>query len=287
MMKILEADEYVSRQLSGLYDEAEAINIADWVMESLTGKNRLQRSLDTSLSLSETEQVKLEGYLVELMEYRPVQYVLGESYFYGMKLFVDERVLIPRPETEELADWIVKYTQHQQLKQPAVLDIGTGSGCLALAVKKGVPNANVYAADLSEGALAVASENAARLHLDVQFLKMDILDADADGGLPQLDIIVSNPPYITLPEQESILPNVLRYEPHQALFVTNSDPLQFYKAIASFADKYLKKNGSIFLELHKDFATDTLQYYLDKGWKAELKQDMQQQDRMLHCMKQV
>lgn len=284
-MKVLEADEQVRKQLSGLYDEAEAINISDWVMESLTGKNRLQRSLDTSLSLSETEQVKLESYLVELMEYRPIQYVLGESYFYGMKLFVDERVLIPRPETEELADWIVKHAQQQQLKQPAVLDIGTGSGCLALAVKKGIPNANVYAADLSEGALAVASENAARLDLDVRFLKMDILDAGS--GLPQLDIIVSNPPYITLPEQESILPNVLRYEPHQALFVTNNDPLQFYKAIASFSDKYLKNGGSLFLELHRDFATDTLQYYLDKGWKAELKQDMQQQDRMLHCMKQV
>lgn len=286
-MKISEAEEQVRKQLSGLYDEAEAVNIAEWVMESLTGKNRLQRSTDSSIFLSEAQQVKLESYLVELMEYRPVQYVLGESYFYGMKLFVDERVLIPRPETEELADWIVKYTHQQQIKQPLILDIGTGSGCLALAVKKGVPDANVYAADLSEGALAVASENAVRLNLDVSFLKMDILDADAGNGLPQLDIIVSNPPYITLPEQESILPNVLRYEPHQALFVTNSDPLQFYKAIASFADKYLKKNGSLFLELHRDFAAETLQYYQEKGWKAELKQDMQQQDRMLHCIKQV
>jgi release factor glutamine methyltransferase len=286
MMKVLAADEQVSKQLSGLYDEAEAINISDWVLESLTGKNRLQRSLDTSLFLSEAEQVKLEKYLVELMEYRPVQYVLGESYFYGMKLFVDERVLIPRPETEELADWIVKYAQ-QQIKQPVVIDIGTGSGCLALAVKKGIPDAMVYAADLSEGALAVASENAARLKLDVRFLKMDILDEHADSNLPQLDIIVSNPPYITLPEQESILPNVLRYEPHQALFVTNNDPLQFYKAIASFSDKYLKKNGSIFLELHRDFAVETMQYYVDHGWKTELKQDMQEQDRMLHCIKQV
>jgi release factor glutamine methyltransferase len=287
MMKVLAADEQISKQLSGLYDEAEAINISDWVMESLTGKNRLQRSLDTSLSLSETEQVTLEKYLVELMEYRPVQYVLGESYFYGMKLFVDERVLIPRPETEELADWIVKYAHQQQIKQPAVLDIGTGSGCLALAVKKSIPDATVHAVDLSEGALAVASGNAAQLNLDVRFLKMDILDVNTGSSLPQLDIIVSNPPYITLPEQESILPNVLRYEPHQALFVTNSDPLQFYKAIASFSGKYLKKNGSLFLELHRDFAADTLQYYLDKGWKAELKQDMQEQDRMLHCIKQV
>jgi release factor glutamine methyltransferase len=286
-MKVSEAEKQVRKQLSGLYDEAEAANIAEWVLESLTGKNRLQRSADSSIFLSEEQLVKLESYLVELMEYRPVQYVLGESYFYGMKLFVDERVLIPRPETEELADWIVKYAHQQQIKQPSILDIGTGSGCLALAIKKGVPGANIYAADLSEGALAVASENAARLTLDVQFLEMDVLNENAGSGLPQFDIIVSNPPYITLPEQESILPNVLRYEPHQALFVTNSDPLQFYKAIAAFSDKYLKKHGSLFLELHRDFAVDTLQYYQDKGWKAELKQDMQQQDRMLHCTKQV
>lgn len=284
-MKVLAAEEQVSKQLSELYDEAEAVNITDWVMESLTGKNRLQRSQDTSLFLSEAGQVKLEKYLVELMEYRPVQYVLGESYFYGMKLFVDERVLIPRPETEELADWIVKYACQQQIKQPVVIDIGTGSGCLALAVKKSIPDAMVYAADLSEGALAVASENATMLNLDVRFLKMDILDESAGNGLPQFDVIVSNPPYITLPEQESILPNVLRYEPHQALFVTDNDPLQFYKAIASFSDKYLKKKGSLFLELHRDFAADTQQYYRDNGWETELKQDMQAQDRMLHCIK--
>jgi release factor glutamine methyltransferase len=280
------AEILLREKLETIYESGEAESIADWTLESLTGKKRLER-LQSSTVLNEEQQIKLEQYAVELMEYRPVQYVLGESYFYDMKLFVDERVLIPRPETEELADWIVKYMHQQQLKQPVALDIGTGSGCLALAVKKDVPDATVYAADLSEGALAVASENAVRLNLDVRFLKMDILDVDAGGGLPQLDIIVSNPPYITLPEQESILPNVLRYEPHQALFVTNSDPLQFYKAIASFADKYLKPNGSLFLELHRDFAEDTLQYYRDKGWKAELKQDMQQQDRMLHCIKQV
>jgi release factor glutamine methyltransferase len=276
----------LKEKLETIYESGEAESIADWTLESLTGKKRLER-LQSPTVLNEDQQIKLEQYAIELMEYRPVQYVLGESYFYGMKLFVDERVLIPRPETEELADWIVKYAHQQKINQPLILDIGTGSGCLALAVKKGMPDANVYAADLSEGALAVALENAARLNLDVQFLKMDILEENAGSRLPQFDIIVSNPPYITLPEQESILPNVLRYEPHQALFVTNSDPLQFYKAIASFADKYLKKHGSLFLELHRDFAVDTLQYYQDKGWKVELKQDMQLQDRMLHCIKQA
>lgn len=285
-MDMGKAELLLKEKLETIYESGEAESIADWTLESLTGKKRLER-LQSPTILNEEQQVKLEQYAMELMEYRPVQYVLGESYFYGMKLFVDERVLIPRPETEELADWIMKYAHQQQLKQPVVLDIGTGSGCLALAVKKSIPDADVYAADLSEGALTVASENAGRLNLDVRFLEMDILDAGVGRGLPQLDIIVSNPPYITLPEQESILPNVLRYEPHQALFVTNNDPLQFYKAIASFSGKYLKKNGSLFLELHRDYAEDTLQYYLAKGWKAELKQDMQQQDRMLHCMKQI
>jgi release factor glutamine methyltransferase len=284
-MKLFEAEEHITHKLSELYDAAEAVNIADWILESLTGRNRAMRSLDKSIALSESQQLKLEEYMIELMEYRPLQYVLGESYFYGMKLFVDENVLIPRPETEELADWVVKHCATENLLTPTVLDIGTGSGCLALAVKKGVPGANVLGADISEGALGVASRNAAQNKLDVTFLKLDILDPEAGGALPGLDIMVSNPPYITLPEQESIMPHVLRYEPHEALFVTNADPLQFYKAIEAFCGRHLKPGGALFLELHRDFAVATQQYFQEKGWDTNLKKDMQQEDRMLYVSK--
>lgn len=284
-MKLFEIEEHMIGELSALYDAGEAANIADWVLESLTGRNRIMRNMDKSISLSDEQKIKLESYLVELMEYRPVQYVLGESYFYGMKLFVDENVLIPRPETEELADWIVKYCQSKEMLQPAVLDIGTGSGCLALAVKKGVPQSKVFAADISEGALAVARRNATETGLSLELMQLDILASEGAAVLPALDIIISNPPYITLPEQQTIMPHVLRYEPHQALFVTNEDPLQFYKAIETFSRTHLKAGGSVFLELHRDFATDTQQYFQDKGWETILRQDMQEQDRMLHAFK--
>ncbi len=284
-MKLFEAEEHIVYRLSGLYDKAEAVNIADWILESLTGRNRAMRNLDKTIALSEQQQIRLEQYMVELMEYRPVQYVLGESHFYGMKLFVDENVLIPRPETEELADWAVKYAATEQLLQPTILDIGTGSGCLALALKKGIPGARVLGADISDGALAVAGRNAKENHLDVTFLKLDILDQEAGRALPGLDLIVSNPPYITLPEKESIMPHVLRYEPHEALFVTNSDPLQFYKAIESFAGRHLKPGGALFLELHRDFAVAAQQYFGEKGWDVILRKDMQEQDRMLYCKK--
>jgi release factor glutamine methyltransferase len=284
-MKLHEIEEHLTHELSTLYDARESGNIADWILESLTGRNRMMRNMDKSISLSEEQKTQLESYLVELMEYRPVQYVLGESYFYGMKLFVDENVLIPRPETEELADWIVKYITAKELKQPAVLDIGTGSGCLALAVKKAIPQSKVYAADISEGALAVAGRNAKDTGLPIELMQLDILAPTSTEVLPQLDLIISNPPYITLPEQQTIMPHVLQYEPHQALFVTNEDPLQFYKAIETFAQTHLKPGGSIFLELHRDFATDTEKYFKDKSWETELKQDMQEQDRMLHVVK--
>lgn len=279
---VAQAGAQLLEQLNGLYEPAEVVNIADWVMESLTGQSKTRRRLYPGALLPEAQRTRLEAYLVELAAYRPVQYVLGESYFYGMKLYVDERVLIPRPETEELADWAVRYCRQQQWTAPEVLDIGTGSGCLALALKKAIPAAQVSAADLSEDALAVARQNADTLGLALQFRKTDILNA-APGTLGQPLLLVSNPPYITRPEAESILPHVLRYEPHQALFVTNEDPQQFYKAIERYARQCLQPGGAVFLELHRDFAGDTADWYRQQGWQVVLRKDMQGEDRMLYA----
>ncbi len=281
-----EAYNRLQEQLNTLYDTAEAANIAEWVIESLCGKRRREWLQEGGLSLSVPEQEQLHHYTDELMRHRPVQYVLGESYFYDLKLYVDERVLIPRPETEELADWVLKYAKANHLGTPVVLDIGTGSGCLPLTFKKHLPAAAVYAADISEDALAVARYNAAELALNVHWLQADILSGKGFDAVPPADIIVSNPPYITLQEQETILPHVLDFEPHQALFVTNNDPLQFYKAIAHFAGHRLKAGGQLFLELHVDFASETEQLYQQQGWHTELRKDMQGRDRMLRCSRQ-
>jgi len=281
-MNLLEAEAALKQRLTALYDEAEAASIADWVMESLTGKSKVQRRLDGAGTLAQEEAAVLENYTAELLAHRPVQYVLGESYFYGMKLFVDERVLIPRPETEELADWAVGDLKASVPSAVRVLDIGTGSGCLALAVAKAVRGARVTAVDISVDALDVARYNAAREQVPLELLQADILSGQA-GTLPVFDVIISNPPYITRPEQQSILPHVLDYEPHSALFVTDGDPLQFYKAIEQFAREHLAPGGTVYLELHRDFAQETLRYYEGCGWTAILRKDMQGADRMLRC----
>lgn len=285
MITIKEAFDRLQQQLSALYEAAEAANIAEWVMESLCGRRRREWLYGPEEQLAPEQQERLAQYTAELLTYRPVQYVLGESYFYDLKLFVDESVLIPRPETEELADWILKYAKSRDLVAPVVLDIGTGSGCLALVAKKHLPAAQVYAVDISEGALSVAGSNAATLGLDIQLIPADILKPSGLEAVPLLDMIISNPPYITIAEQDTILPNVLHFEPHQALFVTNNDPLQFYKAIEHFATNRLKHGGAIFLELHVDFAMATKQYYERQGWITELRKDMQGRERMLYCIR--
>lgn len=284
-MDIQMAFAALNEQLGTIYDKEEALSIADWVMESLTGKARLDRLMQPELTLNKEEQAKLAQYTRELLQHRPLQYVLGESYFYNLKLFVDERVLIPRPETEELVDWIIKDKVWDKKGGPGphLIDIGTGSGCIALALKKNIPAAEVYALDISESALAVAGKNAVGLGINIRLLAIDMLKAPGEGQLPAFDVIVSNPPYITVAEKETILPHVLDYEPHQALFVTDNDPLQFYKAIEAFADRFLLPGGAVFLELHRDFASETEQYYAARGWYTALRKDMQGNDRMLRC----
>lgn len=280
-MTVHDAFLALKNELTSIYDITEASNIADWVIEDLTGKSRLERLISGNTPLDEAMQQRLLKAGAELLRQRPVQYVLGKSYFAGMELMVNEDVLIPRPETEELVEWLVRKTERKSAL--TILDIGTGSGCIALAVKKYLPAAKVTAADISERALEVARKNAERYDLDITFIKADILDKAAYDTLPVFDIIISNPPYISPGEKESILPNVLEYEPHTALFVTNNDPLQFYKAIADFAEHRLAGDGSIFLELHRDYAIDTQLVFRSAGWHTELRKDMQENDRMLYC----
>lgn len=282
MMNIREAFLYLKQSLQSIYDDGEATAITDWVMEFIIKKNKAERNIFNETMLNEAQQQQLFLYEKELQQYKPVQYVLGESYFFGMKLFVNENVLIPRPETEELVEWVLEEITNHKSQITNLTDIGTGSGCIALALKKHLPDTAITAIDISESALNVAKKNARALNLEIDYMQADILQ-DTFQPLSKFDIIVSNPPYIAQEEKDAIHKNVLDYEPHQALFVSNNDPLQFYRTIERFASKYLRESGNIFLELHQEFASATEQYFRNKSWQAVLKKDMNDNKRMLRC----
>lgn len=283
-MTIHEAQQQLLFQLYELYDNSEAAQIADMVLENITGWSRIDRVMNKTLPLLPQNVAKFDQFTRELMEHRPVQYVLNESWFAGMKLFVDERVLIPRPETEELVDWIVKELKgdNEEGEGYLILDIGTGSGCIPLALKKNLPAASVSAIDISEGALEVARKNAGIQNLYIDFRLIDILSLTQTKPLPRYDLIVSNPPYIPLRDRETMRKNVLDYEPWQALFVKDDDPFVFYRAIAQFASSHLKPGGKIFVEIHEDLVEGVLGVFKTEGFvHSQLKADMQGKNRML------
>lgn len=282
-MTMQQAQQQLRLQLSSIYDESEAGIIAEWVMENLTGLGRTNLSLHKTHILTNKQIELLEKYSKGLLKYQPVQYVLQEAWFCGMKLYVDNNVLIPRPETEELADWIIKdYWKENATAKKSALDIGTGSGCIPIAIKKNIPAVDMHACDISEGALQVAKKNAVEQNTTVHFHLLDILSAVDQSVLPVFDIIVSNPPYIPLKDKSEMSANVLAYEPSLALFVTDENPLLFYEAIADFAQTHLHRSGQIYLEIHEALGKDVVVLYRAKGFtQIELRKDMQGKDRMV------
>ena len=278
-MTIHEANMRLLFQLYEQYDDHEAANIADLVMENVTGWKRIDRVINKEVKFSSLMEDQFNKYLQELSTHKPVQYVLHEAWFAGMKLYVNEHVLIPRPETEELADMAVKESLNKSI---TILDIGTGSGCIAIAIKRKLPEADVYAIDVSEEALKVAKKNAIENNVMVNFILSDILDENKWTSLPLFDLIVSNPPYIPITEKNKMHDNVTNFEPHLALFVSNEDPLIFYKAIARFAKKKLSPNGKIFAEIHEDFATQVAEVF--NAFQTEIIKDMQGKDRILKAV---
>lgn len=282
-MTIHEAQQQLTIRLYELYPDREARNIADLVMEKLTGWSRIDRVMNKKLPLRPDQVTAVQSYGDQLLQHRPVQYVLNEAWFANMCLYVDEEVLIPRPETEELVEWIVSDKQKFP-KEGKILDIGTGSGCIALALKKKYPDAEVHAIDVSEGALRVAQKNASTFSLDVHFHLFDILSADR-FPLDHFDCIVSNPPYIPLRDKESMRDNVLKFEPWLALFVENDDPLCFYKAIAAFGQRHLQAGGSLYFEIHEEAASPVCHLLKEYQYREiQVKQDMQGKDRMISAV---
>lgn len=287
-MDWMDAQKGLSSSLVPLYGAREAAVIADWVMESLSGATKLDRLVMRGVEVPASALEVLRRYEGELVAYRPVQYVLGESWFAGMRFYVDERVLIPRPETEELVDWVVREVTGAGMpgmdvgKPGPVLDVGTGSGCIAITLAKRLAGAPVFACDVSVGALAVAQENAERLGAPVGFIQLDFLDRASWDRLPAVRWVVSNPPYIPAAEQRDMSRHVVDYEPGTALFVPDTDDLVFYRALGEFAQKRLPAGGGLFAEIHEDRGAAVSQVLTQLGAvSVVVGKDLQGKDRMI------
>lgn len=227
------------------------------------------------------QQLKIEQIISRLKYFEPIQYIVGETEFYGIRMEVNPSVLIPRQETEELVDWILK---SEISPKASILDIGTGSGCIALALKKHFPSASVYACDFSEKALETASSNALVLGLNVNFFKCDI--RNSFHYKTDFDLIVSNPPYVRNIEKKYMHPNVLNFEPHDALFVPDGDPLVFYREIADFSTFHLKEGGWIYFEINESFGTEISDLLYHFGFtEIEIRKDLNGKNRMVRGKK--
>lgn len=273
----------LSAALQAIYDAREGASIAHEVLEHITGDTRLQRITDKDKQLTTEQHGELDRMKDLLLKGTPLQYVLGTAWFMGREYIVNEHVLIPRPETEELVQWIV---EDWKSKQPSVLDIGSGSGCIPVSVNLSLPGAVVSSVDVSDGAIGVAMMNAVRLDANVSFRQLDFLDKSKWHELPSYDVIVSNPPYIPETEHESLHTNVRDFEPHLALFVPGNDALLFYRNIAEFGLTHLNEGGTVYCELHVDYAMQTMELFKTIGYVyAMVKQDIHGNFRMLKAQK--
>jgi release factor glutamine methyltransferase len=281
------AEQSLATALDGLYENREAATIAGMVMEFVTGKSKMDRWLQKNELLSIENLKSLEKYSKELLTGKPVQYVLGEAWFAGLCLTVNEHTLIPRPETEELvylcANWAAKNKIQDAPLQ--ILEVGTGSGCIAIALQKKLPSAQITAVDISTEAIIVASANTIANNTSITFKTLDFLDESNWLELGSFDIIISNPPYIADIEKESMAGHVLDFEPHTALFVTNNNPLIFYSALANFGNKYLNKNGALFVEINQALGLQTKDVFVQANYNTLLKKDLFDNDRMIVATK--
>lgn len=276
------------KELREVYGQDEARSLV-WLSISFICK--VDRSGYLSIKNEEVsgdDSASLLQILEELKTGRPLQYILGETEFYGLIFKVNPSVLIPRPETEELVDWVLKElrTIKNERAPLKILDIGTGSGCIPIALKKHLNIAELFAVDISADALETARKNSDLNQTPVTFIQDDILNPSNDILInSQYAVIISNPPYVTFSEKEQMQPNVLEHEPHTALFVPDNDPLVFYRAIADFAHSHLEKSGYLFLEINENLGAKTWTLLQDRGFRdIELRQDLPGKDRMIKAV---
>ncbi len=280
-MTIWEGKERLKKAINALYNDRESNNIAVLTIEWISGKNKVEQHLQKELTLTDQQIVLLKNAMAKLSSGEPIQYIIGEAWFMGLSFIVTKDVLIPRPETEELVEWILQSTLPFQNKKINVLDIGTGSGCIPISLKKKAPFLQIQSIDISSSALAIANLNAEKQNTLIDFKNIDFLDDSTWSNISPTDIITSNPPYIKESEKKLMHQNVLEFEPHTALFVPDNDALVFYKAIYNFSKTHLLPNGSIYLEINEVFGKEVVDLFSEAGTLVELRKDMQGKDRMI------
>ncbi len=281
------AEQSIITAIHSLYDDREASTIAGMVMEFVTGKSKMDRWLQKNEPLTIQDLNCLEKYSKELLTGKPVQYVLGQAWFAGLCLQVNEHTLIPRPETEELVNLCANWTAANMMQQAPlkIIEVGTGSGCIAIALQKKLPSAQITAVDISTEAVNVALANAIANNTSITFKTLDFLDESNWPELGSFDIIISNPPYIADIEKESMAGHVLNFEPHTALFVRDNDPLIFYGALANFGNKYLHKDGAVFVEINQALGIQTQDVFEQNNYTTVLKKDLFENNRMIVATK--
>ena len=274
--------QYIKKELNGLYPESEIEGFSKLIFEEVLGWNYTQQVLNRDTRLEKADFEKICQIVERLKTFEPLQYILGKTEFAGLRLKVAPGVLIPRPETEELVQWVV---YESKLENPRILDVGTGSGCIALALKQKLPNSKVLATDVSTEALNIAKTNASANHLEVDFFQTDILNWEMYKWA-EFDCIVSNPPYVRELEKTAMNKNVLNFEPGLALFVSDENPLIFYQRIAEFAKQHLIENGTLYFEINEELANEMKKMLLNLNFKnIDLRKDIFGKDRMLRCSK--
>ena len=284
IMTISEIQKDFWDALSPLYGDREAKSITKIVLEKELELSSTKLSFERFRLVTQPQQQNLQVMLKRLVKHEPVQYVLGEAYFFGLWFKVNEHVLIPRPETEELVEWAVALARENKNESLHILDIGTGTGCIPITLSKSLPMAHVEACDISENALVVANENNERLKTEVRFFKLDILNDPLPGN--SYDLVVSNPPYIAQSEKESLAPNVLNFEPHLALFAPGDDALIFYKTIAQKARAALNPNGILLFEIHANKGPEVVALLTELGYRhVEIRKDINGNNRMVKGIK--
>lgn len=274
--------QHIKESLSPIFSQREINSLIKIIFENLKGYSQVDIIMHSDDELSGYIKNKIDKILSRLLNHEPIQYILGEAYFQGFHLKVTPSTLIPRPETEQLVDIIIRENSRPDLR---ILDIGTGSGAIAIALARALHFPQVDAIDISSEALIVAKENAKTLKANVNFILKDILNEPAPCE-PLYDIIVSNPPYITHTERTHMEPNVLDYEPHSALFVPDSDPLLFYRAIAKYADRALSHGGRLYFEINRNYGKETAELLSNYGFEdISIEKDMYANDRFVSATK--
>jgi release factor glutamine methyltransferase len=280
--RVRDIERYVHTELAGRYPDGELRMFVYMLFEAFLGWDKTQLLLHRDDTINQSDLLRFHWAVEDLKQFRPIQHIIGHTDFCGLRIRVTPDVLVPRPETEEIVARLTDWLASRQAGHPAILDLCTGSGCIAIALKHRFPSAQVTAVDISPAALTIARDNAAANHTDIHFVEVDVLySMQLDALSSSYDLIVSNPPYVMEHERANMQPNVLNYDPALALFVPDSDPLRFYRAIGQYAATHLAPQGLLALEINQALPAETAQLLQALGFDTQLHHDFRSNPRCI------